>query len=69
MVPAGDNVNAGGKNKYLVAFEELFYLVKRNGYTTIKRAKDDPQIVAYMDAGDKLGRIWKDGLFEGIDPA
>ena len=52
-----------------VRTEELFYLVKRNGYTTIKRAKDDPQIVAYMDAGDKLGRIWKDGLFEGIDPA
>jgi len=51
-----------------VRTEELFYLVKKNGYTTIRRAKDDPQIVAYMDAGDKLGRIWKDGLFEGVDP-
>lgn len=51
-----------------VRTEELFYLVKKNGYTTIRRAKDCPQVVAYMNAGDKLGRIWKDGLFEGVDP-
>lgn len=51
-----------------VETEELFYLVKENGYTTIKRAKDNPQIVAYMAAGDKLGRFWKDHLFEGLDP-
>lgn len=51
-----------------VRTEELFYLVKKNGYTTIRRAKDCPQIVAYMNVGDKLGRIWKDGLFEGVDP-
>lgn len=51
-----------------VETDELFYLVKKDGYTTIKRAKDDPQIVAYMNDGDKLGRIWKDGLFVGADP-
>lgn len=51
-----------------VQVDELFYLVKKDGYTTIKRASDDPQIVAYMAEGDKLGRIWKDGLFEGVDP-
>ena len=51
-----------------VETEELFYLVKENGYTTIKRAKDNPQIVAYMATGDKLGRLWKEHLFEGLDP-
>lgn len=52
-----------------VELDELFCLVKKDGYTTIRRAKDDPQVVAYMQDGDKLGRIWKDGLFEGVDPA
>jgi len=51
-----------------VDLDELFCLVKENGYTTIHRARDDQQVRAYMQAGDKLGRIWKDGLFFGLDP-
>lgn len=51
-----------------VELNELFYLVKKNGYTTICRARDDKQVEAYMSDGDKLGRIWKDGLFLGVDP-
>ena len=51
-----------------IELEELFYLVKDGGYTTICRAKDDKQVSAYMADGDKLGRIWKDGLFRGVDP-
>ena len=51
-----------------VELDELFYLVKDNGYTTICRARDDEQVAAYMKEGDKLGRIWKDGLFRGVDP-
>ncbi|MFT0533533.1 AAA family ATPase [Castellaniella hirudinis] len=49
--------------------EEVFWLVKRNGYTRILRAQDDPQIRAYMAAGDQMGYLWKQGLFEGVDPA
>jgi predicted ATPase len=51
-----------------VELDEAFWLVKRGGYTEIRRAKDDAQIAAYMNDGDKLGYLWKQGLFEGADP-
>jgi predicted ATPase len=47
---------------------EVIWLVKRDGFTCIKRASDDPQICAYVEAGDPLGVLWKEGLFEGVDP-
>ncbi|MCI5188530.1 MAG: chromosome segregation protein SMC, partial [Candidatus Electrothrix sp. AS4_5] len=43
-------------------------VVKENGYTKVKRATDDEQIVAYMNDGDKMGYLWKQGFFEGADP-
>ena len=48
--------------------DEVFLLHKKNGYTRIKRARDDEQISAYMADGDKMGYLWKQGFFEGIDP-
>jgi predicted ATPase len=51
-----------------VELDEAFWLVKKAGYTEIRRAKDDAQIAAYMNDGDKLGYLWKQGLFEGADP-
>jgi predicted ATPase len=48
--------------------DEVFWLIKKNGYTEIKRAKDNEQINAYMADGDKMGYLWKQGFFEGIDP-
>ena len=51
-----------------VELGEVFWLVKENGYTQIKRAKDNPQLKAFMDAGDKMGYLWKQGFFEGVDP-
>ncbi|CAK8725339.1 Putative ATPase [Candidatus Electrothrix laxa] len=48
--------------------DEVFWLVKENGYTKVKRAKDDEQIAAYMNDGDKMGYLWKQGFFEGADP-
>lgn len=48
--------------------EEVFWLVKQDGYTKVKRAQDDEQIVAYMNAGDQMGYLWKQGFFEGADP-
>jgi predicted ATPase len=47
-----------------VEIDEAFWLVKKDGYTAVRRAKDDPQITAYMDEGDKLGYLWKQDLFE-----
>lgn len=51
-----------------VETDEAFWLVKKSGYTEVRRAKDDAQIAAYMAEGDKLGFLWKQGLFEGADP-
>lgn len=51
-----------------VEIQEAFWLVKRGGTTEARRAKDDPQIAAYMADGDQLGYLWKQGLFDGADP-
>lgn len=49
--------------------DEVFWLVKKQGYTQVRRAREDAQIAAYMKAGDQMGYLWKQGLFEGVDPA
>lgn len=48
---------------------EAFWLVKSQGYTTIRRASDDPQVLALVEEGDQLGYLWKQGMLEGVDPA
>ena len=48
--------------------EEVFWLSKEGGHTTVKRAQDDPQIERYMKDGDQMGYLWKQGFFEGADP-
>lgn len=48
--------------------DEVFWLVKKDGYTQIRRASDDQQIVAYMKEGDQMGYLWEQGFFEGADP-
>lgn len=51
-----------------VRLEEVCWLVKEPMGTSIRRAKDDPQLVAYMAEGDQMGYLWKQGFFEGADP-
>ena len=51
-----------------VKLDEVFWLEKKSGYTQIKRAKNDAQITAYMRDGDKMGYLWKQGFFGGVDP-
>jgi predicted ATPase len=48
--------------------DEVFWLAKENGYTSIKRASADAQIKAYMQDGDQMGYLWKQGFFQGADP-
>lgn len=48
--------------------EEVFWLEKKNGYISIKRAQDDPQIAAYMANNDQMGYLWKQGFFGDVDP-
>ncbi|SFB80262.1 AAA family ATPase [Collimonas sp. OK412] len=51
-----------------VELDEVCWLVKINGATEIRRAKDDAQIARYMSEGDQMGYLWKQGFFEGVDP-
>ena len=51
-----------------VALDEVCWLVKKDGATEIRRARDDDQIKAYMADGDQMGYLWKQGFFEGADP-
>lgn len=51
-----------------VELDEVFWLVKQGGYSTIHRARDDAQLKAYMAEGDKMGYLWTSDLFEGANP-
>ena len=51
-----------------IQLDEVFCLVKEKGFTRVLRAKDDPQLAAYMAEGDQMGYLWKEGLFKGVNP-
>jgi predicted ATPase len=52
-----------------VRLEEVLWLVKKDGLSEIRRAQDDAQVKRYMAEGDKMGYLWKQGFFTGVDPA
>lgn len=52
-----------------IRLDEVFLLEKIDGYTTVRRASDDLQLKALIDEGDQLGYLWKQGMFQGVDPA
>ena len=47
---------------------EVYWLIKQDGCTTVRRASDDPQIVEEHEMGSKLGWMWKTRAFEGAYP-
>ncbi len=49
--------------------DEVFWLQKENGYAIVHRAKDDEQVRAYMEDGDQMGYLWRQGFFDGADPS
>ena len=51
-----------------IELDEVFWLVKSGGYTEIRRARNDEQIAAFMDDGDKMGYLWRQGFFKEADP-
>ncbi len=51
-----------------VQLDEVFWLVKRDGYAHVERARENEQVAAYMKEGDQMGYLWKEGFFEGVDP-
>lgn len=48
--------------------EELFWLVKRNGFTEVRRASENETLQSLVEEGDLPGTLWKQGLFEGAQP-
>jgi len=50
------------------SLDEVFWFVKNQGYTTIRRASGDQQIKVYMEDGAKMGALWSEGWFTGADP-
>ena len=48
--------------------DEVFWLQKKGGYTKIRRASEDEQVATYMQDGDQMGYLWKQGFFKGADP-
>jgi len=47
---------------------EVFFLVKKDGYTAIRPAAGYPRVKGYMENGDKMGRLWAEGFFQGVGP-
>ena len=48
--------------------DEVFWLEKQGGYTKIQRASENKQVAAYMEDGDQMGYLWKQGFFGAADP-
>ncbi len=51
-----------------VQIDEVYWLVKEQGCTSIVRARDDSQIAAFIAEGDQMGYLWKEGFFHGVGP-
>jgi predicted ATPase len=45
--------------------EEIFWLVKRDGFTSVQRASESELLRDLVAEGDLPGALWKQGLFEG----
>lgn len=48
--------------------EEIYWLVKHDGFTTVRRASESDQLRNLVDEGDLPGALWRQGLFEGAGP-
>lgn len=45
--------------------DEIYWLVKKDGFSTIRKASDSELLRDLVKAGDLPGALWKQGLFEG----
>jgi len=45
--------------------EEIYWLVKEGGFTTVRSASDSELLRRLVEQGDLPGTLWKQGLFEG----
>lgn len=49
--------------------DEIYWLVKRQGFTTVRRASESELLRNLVAEGDLPGALWKQGLFEGAGPS
>lgn len=49
--------------------DEVFWLVKQDGFTEVRRAANQQLLKDLVAEGDKLGTLWRQGLFEGAGPS
>lgn len=48
--------------------DEIYWLVKQGGFTTVRRASESELLRNLVAEGDLPGALWKQGLFEGAGP-
>lgn len=48
--------------------DEICWLVKEGGFTTVRRASESETLRNLVEEGDLPGMLWKQGLFEGAGP-
>ncbi|MEO7733431.1 MAG: AAA family ATPase [Kofleriaceae bacterium] len=48
--------------------DEIYWLVKQDGFTTVRRASEIELLRTLVAEGDLPGTLWKQGLFEGAGP-
>lgn len=46
--------------------DEIFWLLKKDGFTTVRRASDSDLLRRLAEEGDLPGALWKQGLLEGV---
>ncbi len=51
-----------------VPLESIYWLEKRDGFSTIHRAGDNKILHNFIKSGDMPGRMWRAGLFKGVHP-
>ncbi len=51
-----------------VLLDEIFWLVKKDGYTQVRRGQADAKLKRLVAEGDLPGALWKQGLFKGAGP-
>ena len=51
-----------------VEVDEVYYLVKQGGYSTVRRAHESKLLRNLVEEGDLPGSLWQQGFFEGARP-
>lgn len=51
-----------------VKLDEIYWFVKKDGFATVRRASDSKLLRDLYEEGDPPGALWKQRLFEGVDP-